>query len=141
VTGIINSSVIQAVVRSANSKVTKRPWTQHKNPLTNKGVLFRLNPYAKTIRRQELREYGTISNLASFSPFLSQTRTHQEEGGEEAKDPKFRRKGVPRYYICSLRWANVQVPCVIVLPSFPVWIAIMNACCGATVRTRISSKA
>lgn len=64
VTGIINSSTIQAVVRPANSKVTKRPWTQHKNPLTNKGVLFRLNPYAKTIRRQELRECSAISALA-----------------------------------------------------------------------------
>jgi large subunit ribosomal protein L4e len=30
------------------------PFTQKKNPLTNKAVLFRLNPYAKTLRRQEL---------------------------------------------------------------------------------------
>ena len=66
VTGIINSSVIQAVVRPANSKVTKRPWTQHKNPLVNKGVLFRLNPYAKTIRRHELREYCGIFDPASL---------------------------------------------------------------------------
>ena len=56
VTGIINSTEIQSVVRPAGPKTQKRPWTQHKNPLTNKGVLFRLNPYAKTIRRQELRE-------------------------------------------------------------------------------------
>jgi large subunit ribosomal protein L4e len=54
VTRIINSSEVQAVVRPAGEKVQKRPWTQHKNPLKNKGVLFRLNPYAKTIRRQEL---------------------------------------------------------------------------------------
>jgi len=54
VTRIINSDEIQAVVRPANAKIQKRPWTQHKNPLTNKGVLFRLNPYAKTLRRQEL---------------------------------------------------------------------------------------
>lgn len=54
VTRIINSSEIQAIVRPAGQKVQKRPWTQHKNPLKNKGVLFRLNPYAKTIRRQEL---------------------------------------------------------------------------------------
>lgn len=56
VTRLINSSEIQSVVRQAGSKVQKRPWTQHKNPLKNKGVLFRLNPYAKTIRRQELRK-------------------------------------------------------------------------------------
>ncbi|KAH8112678.1 60S ribosomal protein L4/L1/L2 [Phellopilus nigrolimitatus] len=54
VTRLINSSEIQAVVRPAGPKIHKRPWTQHKNPLTNKLVLFRLNPYAKTLRRQEL---------------------------------------------------------------------------------------
>ena len=64
VTRIINSDVIQSVVRPANSKHQKRPWTQHKNPLVNKGVLFRLNPYAKTLRRQELR----TSLLISFQP-------------------------------------------------------------------------
>lgn len=64
VTGIINSTVIQAVVRPAGAKITKRPWTQHKNPLVNKGILFRLNPYAKTIRRQELREYRGAPDLA-----------------------------------------------------------------------------
>ena len=31
-----------------------------KNPLVNKGVLFRLNPYAKTIRRQELRKLYNV---------------------------------------------------------------------------------
>jgi len=54
VTRLINSTEIQSVVRPANRKVQQRPWTQHKNPLTNKLVLFRLNPYAKTLRRQEL---------------------------------------------------------------------------------------
>ncbi|PAV16323.1 60S ribosomal L4 L1 L2 [Pyrrhoderma noxium] len=54
VTRLINSTEIQAVVRPANAKATRRPWTQHKNPLKNRGVLFRLNPYAKTLRRQEL---------------------------------------------------------------------------------------
>ena len=48
------------MVRPANSKHQKRPWTQHKNPLVNKGVLFRLNPYAKTIRRQELRKFYDV---------------------------------------------------------------------------------
>ncbi|RDB29344.1 60S ribosomal protein L4-B [Hypsizygus marmoreus] len=54
VTRLINSDEIQSVVRPAGQKVQKRPWTQKKNPLVNKAVLFRLNPYAKTIRRQEL---------------------------------------------------------------------------------------
>jgi large subunit ribosomal protein L4e len=54
VTRLINSSEIQAVVRPAGPKVTKRPWTQKKNPLRNKAVLFRLNPYAKSLRKLEL---------------------------------------------------------------------------------------
>ncbi|KIY43866.1 hypothetical protein FISHEDRAFT_52692 [Fistulina hepatica ATCC 64428] len=54
VTRLINSDEIQSVVRPAGQKIQKRPWTQKKNPLINKAVLFRLNPYAKTLRRQEL---------------------------------------------------------------------------------------
>jgi len=54
VTRLINSDEIQSVVRPAGQKVQKRPWTQKKNPLVNKAVLFRLNPYAKTLRRQEI---------------------------------------------------------------------------------------
>ncbi|KIY66208.1 hypothetical protein CYLTODRAFT_444848 [Cylindrobasidium torrendii FP15055 ss-10] len=54
VTRLINSEEIQSVVRPAGQKIQKRPWTQKKNPLRNKAVLFRLNPYAKTLRRQEI---------------------------------------------------------------------------------------
>jgi large subunit ribosomal protein L4e len=54
VTRLINSDEIQSVVRAAGQPTQKRPFTQKKNPLTNKAVLFRLNPYAKTLRRQEL---------------------------------------------------------------------------------------
>jgi len=54
VTRLINSDEIQSAVRPAGQKTQKRPWTQKKNPLVNKAVLFRLNPYAKSLRRQEL---------------------------------------------------------------------------------------
>ncbi|OCF30772.1 50S small subunit ribosomal protein L4e [Kwoniella heveanensis CBS 569] len=54
VTRLINSDEIQSVVRAAGPAVQKRPFTQKKNPLKNKAVLFRLNPYAKSLRRQEL---------------------------------------------------------------------------------------
>ena len=57
VTRLVNSSEIQSVVRPANAKTQKRPWTQHKNPLRNKAVPFLLNPNAKTLRRQELRAW------------------------------------------------------------------------------------
>jgi large subunit ribosomal protein L4e len=70
VTRLINSAEIQAVVRPANQKTQKRPWAQKKNPLINKGVLFRLNPYAKTLRRQEL---------------LKQERVKAKKGTKKAK--------------------------------------------------------
>jgi len=73
VTRIINSTEIQSVVRQAGAKTQKRPWTQHKNPLTNKLVLFRLNPYAKTLRRQEL---------------LKQDRKKKAAAAENAKKPR-----------------------------------------------------
>lgn len=70
VTRLINSTEIQSVVRAANPKIQKRPWTQHKNPLRNKGVLFRLNPYAKTVRRQELGAYSSL--VLTLTPFIFQ---------------------------------------------------------------------
>lgn len=45
---LINSSEIQAVVRPSNEASTKRPHVLKKNPLKNKQVMLRLNPYAKT---------------------------------------------------------------------------------------------
>lgn len=45
---LINSSEIQSVIRPANEANTKRPHVLKKNPLKNKQVLLRLNPYAKT---------------------------------------------------------------------------------------------
>ncbi|KAF7326104.1 60S ribosomal protein L4-B [Mycena kentingensis (nom. inval.)] len=54
-TRLINSDEIQSVVRpAAGQNVQKRPWTQKKNPLVNKAILFRINPYARTLRRHEL---------------------------------------------------------------------------------------
>jgi large subunit ribosomal protein L4e len=54
ITRLINSAEIQAVVRPANQQTQKRPWTQKKNPLKNRNVLFRLNPYAKVLRAREI---------------------------------------------------------------------------------------
>lgn len=62
VTRIINSDEIQSVVRPARERDTKRPRSR-KNPLVSKSQLFRLNPYAKTLRKQELR-------TSLFSSFL-----------------------------------------------------------------------
>lgn len=51
---IIQSTEVQSVLRPAGAKKVKRPFTQKKNPLKNEGVMFRLNPYAKTYKRREL---------------------------------------------------------------------------------------
>ncbi|KAJ2510079.1 60S ribosomal protein L4B [Coemansia sp. RSA 2049] len=51
---IIASNEVQAVVRAAGPRFTKRPFTQKKNPLRNSQVLVRLNPYAQVLRRAEL---------------------------------------------------------------------------------------
>ncbi|KAJ1662706.1 60S ribosomal protein L4B [Coemansia sp. RSA 1813] len=54
VSRLIASDEIQAVVKPAGSRFTKRPFTQKKNPLRNTQVLVRLNPYAQVLRRAEL---------------------------------------------------------------------------------------
>ena len=52
---LINSSEVQAVVRAAKGTArTKRSNVQKKNPLKNKQVLLRLNPYAKAFSEQKL---------------------------------------------------------------------------------------
>jgi len=68
VTRLINSDEIQSVVRPAGQKVQKRPWTQKKNPLVNKAILFRLNPYAKTIRRQEILKQERLKRKNAPKP-------------------------------------------------------------------------
>ncbi|MCJ1397632.1 hypothetical protein MMC11_000828 [Xylographa trunciseda] len=55
ITRLINSSEVQAVVRPAKGGAhTKRAGVQKKNPLKNKQVLLRLNPYAKAFSENKL---------------------------------------------------------------------------------------
>ncbi|KAJ5906629.1 60S ribosomal protein L4-A [Penicillium subrubescens] len=54
-TRLINSSEIQAVVRAPKGEArTKRVNVQKKNPLRNKQVMLRLNPYAAAYSKQKL---------------------------------------------------------------------------------------
>lgn len=105
VTRLINSTEIQSVVRPANAKVQKRPWTQRKNPLVNKAVLFRLNPYAKVLRRQELRTCplpGLALILIISIPSPSGAK------GKKGKKVGVRCwRGVPRHPLRSLKWLVV----------------------------------
>ena len=56
---LINSSEIQAVIRSAKGTArTKRAGVQKKNPLINKQVLLRLNPYASGYSKEKIGTKG-----------------------------------------------------------------------------------
>lgn len=59
VSRIINSDEIQSIVRDKKPKQGKAP--RHKNPLKNLGVMIKLNPYAKIVRRHSLLAAQTAS--------------------------------------------------------------------------------
>lgn len=80
ITRLINSDEIQSVVRPAGPKFTKRPFSQKKNPLKNRAVLFRLNPYAKTAKRmaileEEKRKAKTIEKKGRKQPLVKKHDT------------------------------------------------------------------
>ncbi|CAI1909071.1 hypothetical protein SEUBUCD646_0D02440 [Saccharomyces eubayanus] len=54
VTRIINSSEIQSAVRPAGQATQKRTHVLKKNPLKNKQILLRMNPYAKVFAAEKL---------------------------------------------------------------------------------------
>jgi len=54
-TRLINSSEVQSVLRGPKGEArTKRHGVQKKNPLRNRQVLLRLNPYAATYKKEKL---------------------------------------------------------------------------------------
>jgi large subunit ribosomal protein L4e len=56
---LINSSEIQSVIRAAKGAArTKRAAVQKKNPLINKQVLLRLNPYAAGYHKEKIGSKG-----------------------------------------------------------------------------------
>jgi large subunit ribosomal protein L4e len=56
-TRLINSSEIQSVLRAPKGEArTKRGAVQKKNPLRNKQIMLRLNPYASTFAKEKLGE-------------------------------------------------------------------------------------
>lgn len=57
---LINSSEVQSVLRPVRGgKISKRTHVQKKNPLKNKQVMLRLNPYAKTFAQKKLGQEKT----------------------------------------------------------------------------------
>lgn len=59
---IINSSDVQSIVRPAGQASVKRPNVVKKNPLKNKQILLRLNPYAKAFSEKKL---GSVKKAAT----------------------------------------------------------------------------
>ncbi|GEQ71356.1 hypothetical protein JCM33374_g5039 [Metschnikowia sp. JCM 33374] len=68
---LINSSEIQAVVRPSNEASTKRPHVLKKNPLKNKQVLLRLNPYARAFSEQKLGSQKVEGKKVKNTQFAS----------------------------------------------------------------------
>ena len=59
ITRLINSSEVQSVLREPRGySTTKRTNVQKKNPLRNKQVLLRLNPYASAFAKEKLGQKG-----------------------------------------------------------------------------------
>jgi len=79
VTRLINSDEIQSVVRPAGQAKNKRPFTQKKNPLRNRALLFRLNPYAQTAIRAEMRN----QKAKAAGKSLKDKREKQMPAGKE----------------------------------------------------------
>ncbi|KAG8958001.1 hypothetical protein FRC03_009557, partial [Tulasnella sp. 419] len=76
ITRLINSEEIQAAVRPISEAHTRLSRAPRKNPLVNKTALFRLNPYARVLRKQELlRQQGSQKKAkkpkAASEKFLS----------------------------------------------------------------------
>ncbi|CUS23841.1 LAQU0S12e01244g1_1 [Lachancea quebecensis] len=76
VTRIINSSEIQSVVRPAGQPSQKRTHVLKKNPLKNKQVLLRLNPYAKVFAAEKLGSKKVEKKKGTPSKVFSETLKH-----------------------------------------------------------------
>lgn len=76
ITRIINSSEIQAAVRPAGQPSQKRTHVLKKNPLKNKQVLLRLNPYAKVFAAEKLGSKKAAKSSTKPSAVFTETLKH-----------------------------------------------------------------
>ncbi|KAL3229036.1 Large ribosomal subunit protein uL4B [Nakaseomyces bracarensis] len=76
VTRIINSSEIQAAVRPAGQPSQKRTHVLKKNPLKNKQVLLRLNPYAKVFAAEKLGSKKAPKSSTKPAAVFTETLKH-----------------------------------------------------------------
>jgi len=88
---IINSSEIQSRLKPAKSPHPRRR-ERKKNPLKNLGVMVKLNPYIKTLRRQELlrsdkKAQAVVAALKRAKPRSKAKRAEMALARKEGKDP------------------------------------------------------
>jgi large subunit ribosomal protein L4e len=93
---IINSSEIQSRLNPAKSAFPARR-DRKKNPLVNLGVMVKLNPYIKTLRRQELlrsdkRAQQIVSALKQSKPRSKTARAQIAQAKKEGKNPFEKKK-------------------------------------------------
>ena len=70
VTRLINSDEIQSVLKPKGNPTEKRKHVQKKNPLKNKAVALRLNPYYKAFAGSEHKKIDEGKGKADLSKFL-----------------------------------------------------------------------
>lgn len=71
ITKIINSDEVKAVLKAAGPAQTKKTSSLKKNPLKNKQILYRLNPYAKAFSEKKLGSAkAPVTKAADNSKFL-----------------------------------------------------------------------
>jgi large subunit ribosomal protein L4e len=88
---IINSSEIQSRLNPAKSSTPRRR-ERKKNPLKNLGVMVKLNPYIKTLRRQELlrsnkQAQSIVNALKRAKPRSKAKRAELAQARKEGKNP------------------------------------------------------
>lgn len=88
---LINSDEIQSKIRPQLPKARKIQ--RKKNPLKNLGVLIKLNPYAKTLRRKEL-----LLRKARKEKKDQLIARKRKEAAQDRKDKKARTKARRKFY-------------------------------------------
>lgn len=77
-TRLINSTEIQSVLRAPKGEArTKRSAVQKKNPLVNKQIQLRLNPYAATFKKEKLGELKADEGKPQPTPKEFKEQLHE----------------------------------------------------------------
>lgn len=100
ITRIINSEEVRKVLRRKGPSKTKRPYKQKKNPLRNAAVMIKLNPYAQTLRRQEILHRQRLAKKKAEQRAAKEKKADGEKTEKKCGEPK---KKKPRASIKFVR--------------------------------------